>query len=198
MSKGSLEVISGPMFAGKTTKLLERVEKANGNAVLFKPSFDTRYGISEVKTHNGKGAEAISVCNESELVADNADSIIFIDEIQFFEKPNFNGDLVECVKSLVDAGHKVICSGLDKTWQDKDFNITKQLADIADTVTKLTAECSVCGKPATKSFKCNGNGSEVELGGADKYEPRCGKHFYCWNGQESEKPIDLPFLQKIA
>ena len=68
MTKGTLEIITGPMFAGKTSALLKKARSFSGEMVLIKPSFDTRYGICEIKTHDGVAAEAFNLTNTNEIL----------------------------------------------------------------------------------------------------------------------------------
>ena len=126
--RGSLEVIAGPMFAGKTSALLKRARAFDGEVVLIKPSFDTRYGICEIKTHDGVCANAFNLTNTEELldskIIDAADYILF-DEIQFFKAPKFDGDIVECIETLRDRHIDIVCCGLDLNWKAQPFDIVE-------------------------------------------------------------------------
>ena len=152
--RGSLEVIAGPMFAGKTSALLKRARAFDGEVVLIKPSFDTRYGICEIKTHDGVCANAFNLTNTEELldskIIDAADYILF-DEIQFFKAPNFDGDIVECIETLRDRHIDIVCCGLDLNWKAQPFDIVEKLRAIADKYTPLQARCAVCNAPAPYS-----------------------------------------------
>lgn len=181
--RGSLEVIAGPMFAGKTSALLKRARAFDGEVVLIKPSFDTRYGICEIKTHDGVCANAFNLTNTEELldskIIDAADYILF-DEIQFFKAPNFDGDIVECIETLRDRHIDIVCCGLDLNWKAQPFDIVEKLRAIADKYTPLQARCAVCNAPAPYSHKRLANDKDIELGAEDLYEPRCPKHYpYC-------------------
>ena len=90
MTRGILEIVSGPMFAGKTSALLAKARSSKGETVLIKPSFDTRYGICEIKTHDGVSAEAFNLSNVTQILSDKAvdnAEIVLFDEIQFFTEP---------------------------------------------------------------------------------------------------------------
>lgn len=181
--KGSLEVIAGPMFAGKTSALLAKARTLEGEVVLIKPSFDTRYGICEIKSHDGVSANAFNLTNTSEILdsfeISKADYVLF-DEIQFFTEPYFNGDIVECIETLRDRHINIVCCGLDLTWQAEPFKIVEALQKISDKNTPLFARCAVCGADAPYSHKLHANDEKFELGASDLYEPRCPKHFpYC-------------------
>src|SRR5690349_3579533 len=91
---GKLTVISGPMFSGKTSKLLAIVEvlTAMGHRVLVvKPEIDNRYGKQEeIRTHDSRSATAMLVKDETakqmlqKIATTSADKVIF-DEVQFFD-----------------------------------------------------------------------------------------------------------------
>lgn len=178
MSDGLIEVLVGPMFAGKTTNLIAKAEKLENDVIVFKPSFDTRYALTDIKSHNGSFFHAISVsCIEEMVIPSNIKTVI-IDEIQFFNEPCFKGNIIHKVMNLKHSGLTVICAGLDKNWQGEDFLISSKIANLADRITILKAKCAVCGEPAAFTFKKSGTSEEIELGAEDLYEPRCEQHFY--------------------
>ena len=180
MAKGTLEIITGPMFAGKTSALLKKARSFNGEMVLIKPSFDTRYGICEIKTHDGVAAEAFNLTNTSEILnspAINEAQAVFFDEIQFFTEPYFGGDVISCIATLLNRGLSVVCCGLDLNWKGEPFEIISKLKTIADRYTVLHAKCAVCNEPALYTYKRGGSQSDIELGAADIYEPRCARHY---------------------
>ncbi len=180
MTRGILEIIAGPMFAGKTSALLAKARSSKGETVLIKPSFDTRYGICEIKTHDGVSAEAFNLSNVGEILSDAAigrAEIILFDEIQFFTEPFFGGDIIACINTLLDRGINVTCCGLDMNWKGEAFEIVSRLRKIADKYISLTARCAVCNEPAVYTHKRSGTGDSVELGAEELYEPRCAKHF---------------------
>lgn len=180
MAKGKLEVIAGPMFAGKTSALLSKARAAKGEILLIKPSFDTRYGICEIKTHDGVSAAAFNLSNTEEILStpemNEADAVLF-DEIQFFTEPFFGGDIISCIKTLLDRGINVICGGLDLNWKSEPFEIVTNLKKIADKYTQLYARCAVCNEPAIFTYRRSGKGASIELGAEDLYEPRCARHY---------------------
>lgn len=180
MSKyGTLKIICGPMFSGKTTDLLKNILWAkNGRqrkTVVFKTSFDNRYAEQEVVSHEGLQTTALSI-NKWHDVPEGTE-IVFFDEVQFFCEPQFQGDLIDIVANLLHRGIDVTGGGLDMDSEGKAFPITAQLMAMADEVTKLKSHCAVCGQPATKTYRKAAIGGKVQLGGADLYEPRCTKHW---------------------
>lgn len=179
---GSIEVITGPMFSGKTRELIRRLDKAKHakqEILLVKPSIDKRYSDKAAISHNGDEFPSIYLdpgieYRPCEFYTAAADVIAF-DEAQFF-----SDDLVYLCEFL--AGPKmqsrVIIAGLDLDYKGRPFGPMPQLMAIADKVDKLTAICSKCGKEAHRTQRITGNGEIIKVGGAEMYEARCKN---CWN-----------------
>jgi thymidine kinase len=182
-----LAVFSGPMFAGKTTSLIAAinavaVERA---VVIIKPAMDNRYAETAIVTHDGVSHLARPVSRPEDVFAAVAAASggepahVFADEVQFMERPHFDGDFHVVVHSLLMAGHPVTCGGLDCDWRGLPFDVTARLLAMADQVTKLTARCVVTGLPAQKTYKKVADGARVALGAGDRYEPRSNQ---AWEG----------------
>lgn len=180
MKYGTLELICGPMFAGKTTELLKRILWAKSgdhlNVVVLKPAFDTRYGENRIATHNGLSADAIPIREWPEIPSDT--DILFLDEVQFFEPPHADIVLPDRVIETLRRGIHVVAAGLDTDWQGLPFRNTATLCAMADRVHKITSTCTVCGHPASKTFKKAPNDRQVELGETNLYEARCNDHWH--------------------
>lgn len=179
---GSIEVICGPMFAGKSEELLRRINRlvyAKKKFLVFKPSIDNRYSETEVVSHNKKAYKAISVAKSAELLKYiNKDlDAICIDEVQFFDQ-----EIIQIVEQFASKGVRVICAGLDLDFKGDPFDIVSNLLARAEYVTKLTAICCVCGKEATRTQRLiNGepaskNDPIVLVGASESYEARCRHH----------------------
>lgn len=186
MTYGTLTVICGPMYAGKTTETLKRVlwaKKGQKKRVrVLKPAFDNRYSEVEIVSHDGlrTPAESIVTLPYIGLGAD----LVVLDECQFFMEPYVEGDVIRFVSNLLRDGIDVVAAGLDMDWQGQAFPVTARLLAMADEIIKLTANCTVCGRPAKKTYKKRAEGDSVELGGSDKYEARCNEH---WMGISDEQ-----------
>lgn len=177
--KGFVEVICGPMFAGKTEELIRRVKRmdyAKKHYQIFKPSIDNRYSINEVVSHNKKSVMAICVSSASEIkkhILSDTQAIV-IDEVQFFDD-----SILDVIKECVTSGHRVICAGLDTDFRAEPFGIIGSILAIAEDVTKLTAICSLCGENATKTQRIiNGRPAafldpQILVGEKESYEARC-------------------------
>lgn len=156
MSYGKLTVVCGPMYAGKTTEMLKRVLWArNGqsrNVVVLKPAFDNRYAETEIVSHDGLRTTAECITELPDGVLETG-SLIVLDEIQFFNDPYVSGDVVAWVQDQLDEGVDVVAGGLDMDWRGDPFEVTALLMAMADEVIKVTANCTVCGRAARKTWK---------------------------------------------
>lgn len=179
-SPGWIEVITGPMFAGKSEELIRRIrrlEYAKKKVVVFKPKIDDRYSVNDVVSHEQKHAKAVCVSSSKEIKAyleGKKFDAIAIDEAQFLDE-----GLLGLCDSLADEGVRVIVAGLDMDFRGQPFPIMASLLAKAEFVSKLTAICVVCGAPATMTQRIvNGVPSRydeptVKVGAGDSYEPRC-------------------------
>ncbi|KAJ4951714.1 hypothetical protein NE237_028546 [Protea cynaroides] len=185
LSSGEIHVIIGPMFAGKTTALLRRIqtESNNGrNVAVIKSNKDSRYGLDSVVTHDGVKLPCFALADLSSLtqkigVQDYEKlNVIGIDEAQFFE------DLYDfCCKAADDDGKTVILAGLDGDYLRRSFGSVLDVVPLADSVTKLTARCEICGKRAFFTLRKTKETQAELIGGADMYMPVCRQHYN--NGQ---------------
>ncbi|HBR86097.1 MAG TPA: thymidine kinase [Firmicutes bacterium] len=182
LQKGWIEVITGPMFAGKSEELIRRITTlsyANKHIVAFKPVIDNRYDRSKIATHAGKmySAHAITCAAEITKYVTPETEVVAIDEVQFFDD-----SIVDICDDLADRGIRVICAGLDMDFTGKPFGPMGQLLCKAEIVTKLEAACTVCGCGATRSQRlidgkpARSTDPIVMVGADEKYEARCRKH----------------------
>ncbi|XP_074272878.1 thymidine kinase [Silene latifolia] len=182
---GEIHVIVGPMFAGKTTALLRRVraESTNGRKVaMIKSSKDNRYAKDSVVTHDGAKFPCWALpdlaCFKDKFGLEeyNQLDVIGIDEAQFFE------DLYEfCCTAAENDGKIVVVAGLDGDYLRRSFGSVLDVIPLADTVTKLTARCELCGKRAFFTLRKTEETKTELIGGAESYMPVCRLHYV--NGQ---------------
>ncbi|CAN6470573.1 unnamed protein product [Victoria cruziana] len=182
---GEIHVIIGPMFAGKTTALLRRIqaERDNGRQVaLIKTDKDTRYATNSVATHDGTKMPCWALPSLSVFrtkigaEAYHKLDVIGIDEAQFFE------DLYDFCQIAADRdGKTVIVAGLDGDYLRRSFGSVLDIVPLAETVTKLKARCELCGKHAPFTLRKSGDLQTELIGGADVYMPVCRQHYV--NGQ---------------
>uniref|UniRef100_A0A0A9WWZ4 Thymidine kinase n=4 Tax=Lygus hesperus TaxID=30085 RepID=A0A0A9WWZ4_LYGHE len=169
--KGKLQVVFGPMFSGKTSELIRRVQRYNlagYRCLVVRYTHDNRYSTDSVATHDGMALNAIltsKLCDISHLVEPY--DVIGIDEGQFFP------DIVEFCEAQSDSGKKVVVAALDGTYQRAAFGRVLGLIPLAEEVLKLNSICMSCSAeaPFTKRI---GRETEVEvIGGAEKYMSVC-------------------------
>jgi thymidine kinase len=149
---GSLTVITGSMFSGKTEELIRRIRRAlyaRRSAQVFKHTIDTRSGNTEIRSHNGVPHQATAVSTSEELLAkvEETTAVVAIEEAQFFD-----GRLVEVCRYLADNGYDVIATGLDMDFKGEPFGPMPRLLAEADDLTKLRAICTRCGRDASRSY----------------------------------------------
>ncbi|EYB68702.1 thymidine kinase [Deinococcus phoenicis] len=190
---GHLEVIVGPMFSGKSEELIRRVTRAviaRQQVAVFKPAIDDRYHATQVASHAGRSIEAVAVRDASAIRAHLAGQgpllsspetelpeVVGLDEAQFF-----GPDLGPLVLDLAEAGVRVILAGLDLDFRAEPFGCIPDLLARAESVEKLTAICTVCGAPATRSQRLIGgqparfDDPVVLVGAQETYEARCRVH----------------------
>ena len=88
---GSIEVICGSMFSGKTDELIRRLVRATiakQKVQVFKPSIDIRYAVEKIASHAGSQYDAIPVASAAEIPTklDKDTTVVGIDEAQFFDQ----------------------------------------------------------------------------------------------------------------
>ena len=173
---GNIEVITGPMFAGKSEELLRRINRLKyakkkytgpmfsgksdellkeydkkyhkSKILLFKPKIDNRYSDDEVVSHQKRAYKCISISSAHEIYSYLTESLdcVCIDEVQFFDD-----EIIDIAEYLANKGIRVIVAGLDTDFRGEPFKITANLLARSEDVTKLTAICVKCGKEATRT-----------------------------------------------
>ena len=170
--RGSIEVICGAMFSGKTEELLRRLRRAKiaGLRVeIFKPTIDVRYDESAVVSHDRNTIASTPIDNSSNLLLLASDvDVIGIDEAQSFDER-----LPDVVEQLADQGIRVIIAGLDMDFKRLPFGPMAHLCAIADSVDKIHAICVGCGSWANYSYRLVSGDQQVMLGEAKEYQPLC-------------------------
>jgi len=180
----ALELIIGPMFAGKSCEIIRRIRMLKvlkKNYIVVKPSIDTRYDDNMIVSHNFDKEDCIKLNKLSDIynidnnIFNNCDTIL-IDEGQFFD------DLFETVKNLVEICRKnVIVSGLIGDYNRMKFGQISDLIPICDLdkITILTALCLHCmdGTPASFSHRNNLSNEQILIGESDMYSSICRKHY---------------------
>ncbi|KAL0400312.1 UNVERIFIED_CONTAM: Thymidine kinase [Sesamum radiatum] len=201
---GEVHVIVGPMFAGKTTALLRRVmaEADTGRTVaMIKSSKDTRYAADAVVTHDGTKfpcwplSDLLSFKHKLGADAYHKLDVIGIDEAQFF------GDLYDfCCEAADLDGKTVVVAGLDGDYLRRSFGSVLNVIPLADTITKLTARCELCGRRAFFTLRKTEATQTELIGGADVYMPVCRQHYTNGQGVNTEatkRALETPTVQSL-
>ncbi len=173
---GTIEVVAGSMFSGKTEELIRRLRRAKiakQKVEIFKPVIDVRYSETEVISHDENSIRSTPVENSANilLLAGDVD-VVGIDEAQFFD----NG-IIEVVTKLANNGIRVIITGLDMDFKGVPFGPIPGLMAVADHITKVHAICVRCGNVAQFSHRLSEKEQVVLLGEKDIYEPLCRSCF---------------------
>jgi thymidine kinase len=169
---GSIEVICGSMFSGKTEELIRRLNRARIARLkveIFSPKADTRFAENALVSHNSNSIPSTPVENASSILLLGSDvHVIGIDEAQFFDD-----ELPDVCKVLANKGIRVIVAGLDMDFKGRPFGPMPAIMAMAESVTKLQAVCVRCGNPAMYSYRLVPDESKILLGEKESYEPRC-------------------------
>ncbi len=170
--KGSIEVICGSMFSGKTEELIRRLKRAQfakQKVEIFKPAIDTRYDETKVVSHDSNSIHSTPVPSSANILLLASEvQVVGIDEAQFFDI-----ELANVCNQLANNGVRVIIAGLDMDYLGKPFGPMPALLAIAEYVTKVHAICMRCGNLANHSHRMTDESSLVLLGETNNYEPLC-------------------------
>ncbi len=179
---GSVEVITGSMFCGKTDELIRRLRRATiakQKVQVFKPAIDVRYAVEKVTSHAGAQFDDLPVENSQEVLErlEEDSTVIAIDEAQFFDE-----GIINIASELAEKGLRVIVAGLDTDFRAEPFGPMPALMAKAEKVRKLRAICVLCGGEASRTQRLvNGEPARYDdpivIVGADElYEARCREH----------------------
>lgn len=173
---GWIEVITGPMFSGKTEELIRRLRRAglaHQRVETYHPEKDIRAPVNEILSHNKVHLESQAVDSAVKILEYTGyPDVIGIDECQFFGM-----DLIGTVNTLAGKGVRVIASGLDMDYRQQPFGPMPALMACCEILTKMHAICMGCGNPASFSYRKSGAGGQILIGDMREYEALCRKCF---------------------
>jgi thymidine kinase len=181
-TQGSIEVVCGSMFSGKTDELIRRLVRATiakQKVQVFKPAIDIRYALEKVTSHAGSNFDAIPVEKAADIRTklDQNATVVAIDEAQFFD-----AEVVDVAQELASQGVRVLVAGLDTDFRGEPFGPMPILMSMAEEVDKLHAICMVCGSEASRTQRLvNGKPARYDepiviVGASELYEARCRLH----------------------
>jgi len=175
----SITLIYGPMFSGKTTKLIELYKTTmtkNKNCVAINYELDTRYGKNKIISHDGLAIDCYSITDLDDFIKNSATKdiitnadYIFINEAQFFET------IFTSVLYLNETLRKnVILCGIDLDYKRQKFGTMMELVTKATKIFKMTGKCAKCGGASCYSHRIVNNASYFQiLIGTSEYIPLC-------------------------
>jgi thymidine kinase len=195
VAPGRIEMITGPMFSGKSEELIRRLKRARiarQRVACYKPDIDLRYHRTAIASHSQQTHDASTVATVEVLRASlfprlEEVEVVGIDEIQFFSE-----EIIELALELVHLSKRVVMAGLDTTFAGEPFGPVPNLMAIADEVTKLSAVCMICGAPAIHTQRLGQSQELVVVGAAGLYEARCRTHFEPWVDSARSEQLELP------
>ena len=177
---GSIEVIAGVMFAGKSEELIRRVRRAviaRCKVQVFKSHLDSRYaGLYSVSSHDGTELDAAPVDSAAEVfrLARPETELVAVDEAQFLDH-----GIARVATALADRGVRVILAGTDTDFRGEPFGPMGELMAVAERVDKLLAICVICGDLACRNQRlldgkpARYDSPTIMVGGRESYEARC-------------------------
>ena len=179
---GSIEVVCGSMFSGKTEELIRRLVRAKiakQKVQVFKPAIDIRYAGEKVTSHTGANFDASPIENAAEIrrKIEEDTTVVGIDEVQFLD-----AEVVNVAQELAERGVRVLIAGLDTDFRGEPFGPMPELMCKAEHVSKLHAICMVCGDEASRTQRLvNGKPARYDdpvviVGASELYEARCRQH----------------------
>jgi thymidine kinase len=179
---GSIEIITGSMFCGKTEELIRRLRRATiarQKVQVFKPAIDDRYADEKVTSHSGSEFDALPIDSAADIMTklNEGTTVVAVDEAQFFE-----ADILSVTQELADQGMRVIVGGLDLDFRGEPFGPMPELMAKAERVDKLHAICMICGEPASRTQRlvdgepAHYDDPVVVVAASELYEARCRKH----------------------
>jgi len=179
---GSIEVVCGSMFSGKTDELIRRLVRATiakQKVQVFKPAIDVRYAVEKVTSHTGSNFDAMPIEKAADIreKLETETTVVGIDEAQFFDP-----EIVQVAQELANKGIRVIVAGLDMDFRGEPFGPMPIFMSISEHVDKLHAICMTCGDEASRTQRLvNGNPARYDepiviVGASELYEARCRQH----------------------
>ena len=193
-SPGRIEVITGPMFSGKSEELIRRLKRARiarQRVACYKPDIDLRYHRTSIASHSSQTHDARTVATTEHLKADLFPQLHEIDVIGIDEAQFFDSAIVPLTVELVHLGKRILIAGLDTTFTAEPFGPIPALMAISDEVTKLSAVCMVCGAPAIHTQRLGQSQELVVVGAAGLYEARCRAHFRPFLDEHASEQLEL-------
>tara|TARA_Y100000310_G_C20553214_1_gene749183 strand:+ start:102 stop:677 length:576 start_codon:yes stop_codon:yes gene_type:complete len=176
-----LIVFTGPMFGGKTSRLLaaiDRYQYQKRNILCFKPIVDDRYESNHIATHSGLKKDVVLVRSGEDitnvvnyLTGETEPEVIAVDET--FMIPDVADNLID----LFMRGKTILVSSLQLSYEGKPFKEMQKLLPYATKIEVCPAVCVKCKRDAHYTHRKVEGNETLMVGGGDIYEPLCHKHY---------------------
>ena len=179
-NQGYLELIIGPMYAGKSTELIRIINRykcLKKNIVVINHILNNRYGTNNLSTHNNEKVDKCIILKDLKDIDNqmfNDSEVIIIEELQFFS------DAYNVIIDWCDNHKKIVIgAGLDGDFTRSSFGDVLKLIPHAEKVTKLNALCKKCGDGTLAHFtkRIIINDEKTLIGTDNYYEAVCRKHY---------------------
>ena len=191
---GRIEVITGPMFSGKSEELIRRLKRARiarQRVACYKPDIDLRYHRTAIASHSSQTHEASVITTVEDLRAQLAPQLEEVDVIGIDEAQFLDPSIIPLALELVALGKRVLLAGLDTTFANEPFGPVPALMALADKVTKLSAVCMVCGQSAIHTQRLGQSQELVIVGATGLYEARCRTCFKPFLDEQHAEQLEL-------
>lgn len=179
MTKGKIELAIGPMFSGKTTWLIKKLEKKDKteDILIVHYFLDNRYEIDSIVSHDRKKLKAVAARDIKDILRKLKEnpkaSVLGLDELQFFDP-----SIASFFKELKERGVKIYSAGLNVDYNNKTWESTEAVTKVADTIHKFKAICAICGKKnATITRRKVREDTRIVIGGSKLYDSLCEKDY---------------------
>ncbi len=182
---GTITLILGCMFSGKTTELIRRIRMLPPDRVAaFKHAIDQRYRPDCLITHGGDNVPCAPVTSTAEVIKRLNPRIqtVVIDEAHFFSE-----QIVAFSREMAARGLCVVITALDLDSWGRPFPVIETLRGIADQVHIQKAACAKCAAPADHTQRLTPIVDGNLVGGPESYEPRCAT---CWQAPPEPPPAN--------
>lgn len=171
---GFIEIIIGPMFSGKTSKLIHLYnERLNDKIMAINYDKDTRYGKNKIVSHDGDSINCIALHCLDDIWNSKYEKSILDTDFIFINEAQFFNNLKNWVLNIVEKYNKnVILCGLDSDFKREKFGELLDLIPHSHKITKLNGTCSKCSEPSIYTHRITKE-TEQEVIGIDNYIPLC-------------------------
>jgi thymidine kinase len=167
-------LFTGPMFGGKTSRMLAALDRAKYQSkkiAAYKPKMDHRYLVDSIVTHAGYKWEARCVSSGDDILESSRGcDIIAVDEAFMID------GVSDVLIDLFMKGKTIFASTIQLSARGETFSEVQKMFPWATRIEVCPAVCPECGTDAFYTVPKVEGLSQIDVGGSEKYEPRCHDH----------------------